>query len=176
MKKANDQSLLLLLSPPAEVGALALYLRAVARSVGARSDAELARIMDVPTSAIANWKRRGSVSDQGRQWFVGRLIRAIGEGSSEAMPKTELGAVAAVLDVVGRAAGDPLRIGGVNAPFANAMAFGGVLALAQLVVSLLRLTEPLAGGVDDKRVPALLEEGLPQLREARQLQVFRKVD
>jgi hypothetical protein len=132
--------------------------------------------MDVPASALANWKRRGAVSDQGKLWFTRSLIPAIAEASSEFLPKTELGAIAAVLDLVGRTGGDPVRIGTSNdAPFANALVFGGVLSLAQLLVDLLRLQEPLAGGVGDQRISELLEAAVPRFREVRQLQAFGRV-
>jgi hypothetical protein len=175
MENPNNQSLLLLLSPPGGADALTRYLRAVGRAVGARSDADLARMMEAPASALANWKRRGSVSDQGRLWFEQRLITAIAVNSTEALPRTELGATAAVLNLVGRTGGDALRIGGADALFANALAFGGLLSLAQLLVELLRIGDPAAGGVDDPRVADLLEAAIPRFREAPQLSVFGKV-
>lgn len=172
MKNNDMQSLMLVLSPPVGVSELTAYLRSAARAVGARSDADLAKVMQVPTSTIANWKRRGVVSESGREWFGSNFILEVATASSMHLPSVEVAAVEAVLRVVIEEGGNPIRVKH-DPTFATALSFGGMLAWSQFVFDALRLHGEVAGQGDATAISAV-RDGIAMFDKANILQGFAR--
>jgi len=97
-----------------------------------QTDADLARIMELPASSIANWKRRGSIPEQHHWWFIERLPELIFDSNQVTRSQSSratLAVVALLLDF--RALFD-----WPGAPAAGevALALPGMLAMADLLV------------------------------------------
>lgn len=133
MDKRKVNAFIAWLSPPTGREALTAYLAAVVEALGERSDADLARVLELPASTIASWKLRGAVPAERRGWFVHELPRAIAGRWIDRFPKRYGMSLYATLVYLRRSNLDPFGSGG-DAIHAVSDALGGILAIATLLV------------------------------------------
>ena len=133
----NDRTLqyfMSLISPPEGEKALAAYLRAIARALQYRTDADLGRVLGVSGTSIANWKRRGRIPAEISQLLRSLLVEKIATYGRE-LPSVSLSARELVIQHLSETECNPL-----NAPqdvlAKTAQALPGLLSLAQLLIDL----------------------------------------
>ena len=156
-----------LVLPPADEMLLSDYLTAAERALAVRSDAEMARCLGVRPHLIANWRRRRKIPEEYEGWFRSSFVEKIGTYNLE-MPKVSYEARAAVVNLLGRAGGNPMAIA-ADAEFATAMAMGGFLALAQFLIDVA------ADHLGDGRNPDLIARAmLPLMTDLRNADHLRQ--
>ena len=164
MENMSLQSLVSAISPP-EGEALGGYLEAVSRALGVSSDAALARVMGLPSSTIANWRRRGVVSKDGLGWFARDMLKVVARKHDYPFQPGS-GEVNAVMELLRNTRVDPLEAG-ASANILTGEAVPPLLALASIIWAGPRsadLDELLPFGADAE-VARLLSAALPELRK-----------
>ena len=157
-----SQSLTSALSPP--IGdELGPYLEAVSKEMGLRGDSDLARLMEVPASSVANWKRRRQVPAGISEWFP-REILANAARKDRVMIKSGTIALQALVELLNRKDGDLLDYG---EPLALHMTGQAVPALYSIAQVLMRgPLGPYIQGADDHVATNLLADALAEAMPA----------
>lgn len=146
------------LVPPRGKEAVAQFIDAAVRALGGRSDSALARTMGVAPSTLASWKARGAIPDEQVTWFTSTLGAKI-VAYRQDLSNASLLATAAVVRLLGRTSGDPLRIGSAHlGPTARSL--GPMLAIADFIVAVEGFDPSDTSELTVDRVADTLEGGL----------------
>ncbi len=152
-----------LIPPPAGAAQVSRFIAAAGRSLGYRSDADLARTLGVPNTTLASWKRRGVIPEEQWRWFSTGLFQKIAERNVD-LPQVSRVAKAAVIELIGRTGGNPVDIGHFRLTV-TAGALGGLLALAQMFADLDALDPWRLSSDDVAGLVRSLEAAMPQFRQ-----------
>lgn len=170
MKSIDLQSLMSAISPPEGRVPLTAYFSSVVRALNAGNDAGLAECIGVRSSTIANWKRRGAVADDYKNWFTVALIEKIGTYSADVFPKnTSLVARTAVIDFIVEHHGNPLSAKRESKQL-TAIALPGLMALAQFLVERLQSLRGETPHVDE--VATLMGIAMNSFRHGDQFRAY----
>ena len=124
------------LAPPEGTDELRDYLDAVKRALDVRSDADLARILEVPPATFASWKSRGAVPTAYARWFEEELPSRLFHQWRYRLPLGGRMQVASTLRAL-RALKAESSLGG---DWNSALLFGGLAAISGTLMS--KLGEP----------------------------------
>jgi len=163
MESDKVNSFVSLIRPPEGVEPLSRYLAAVGRALGVASDAQLARILNVPPPTIASWKRRGNIPPDRVGWFAESLIPKIARTWDD-LPQVGKTARAAVVELTVRRGGNPLEASRFPI-LTTAQSLGGLFALAEFLANLRGLSPHVLNSDEVTAIADLMAEGMDQFRQ-----------